>query len=543
MHADISLRKICVLAAIIIMLMGCVAGTLAVKEARFGSMPFTYALKRIGERYVFLANYSSRWALGGGTSLAAAIAGISAVRYRHESPPTEALPVLIYHALTREPNGHKVTRALFAEQMFILKRAGWHTVTLRDAAAFLDGTKRLPARSFLLTFDDGPKESFYPVDPVLQILGFRAVNFILPKYSTREGSSYYLSEGEIASMLASGRWEIGSHGQDGHDASVAIDREGNTGSYLAHPLWLAEEDRTETLEEYRARIGEDLRVSRERLEAVYGLPVHTFAFPFGDFGQLDSGLEPSVVLRDRAHAVYDTVFYQTFRGEGLSQNYPDPHHESFMVKRIEVSSLWDGKDLLAVLESGYGKDLPYRDIFETNTLDWFSMWGEHALENGVLKMVNSPGETGSAALLDGTGHWGDYEFRALVASEPRTGVLLWARFKDKDNNAACNFGNGFAHVEETLEGERRVIKGERRPSFLIPEGTFSVGIRVEGRVVSCSMNDEVLVASEFLEPELSQGGIGIKIWDPEVDKSELVVDSVSVTPIRATTPRATPIDE
>ena len=531
MHADLSLRKIGVLAAIITILLGCVVATLALKEARFGGIPLTFALKRIGERQMLLAKYGSRYVLGEGVSLAAVARGISVVHYRQEALPAQALPVLVYHALASEPDGHHVTVPRFAEQMFALKSAGWHAVTLAEARDFLAGTKRLPARSFLLTFDDGPKESLYPADPVLQILGFRAVNFILPKYSTRLGSSYYLSEGEITSMLKSGRWEIGSHGQEGHDATVAIDGAGHTGSYLAHPLWLVEEERSETLEEYRTRITEDLRVSRARLEAAFSVPVQTFAFPFGDFGQLNSSFEPSVMLREAARSLYDLAFYQTFLGEGFSYNYPDPHEKPFMVRRIEVSDLWGGEELLAVLERGYPKNLPYQDTFETDNRGWFSMWSEHTLENGALAMVTPPDQTGNAVALDGSGHWGDYEFQAMTISPRRTGVLLWARFRDKDNNAACNFGNGFVHVEETVDGERRVIKGERSSSFLIPEGPFSVSIRVEGRTLTCSMNDEALVKSEFLEPRLREGGIGIKIWDAEPGKSELEVDSVSVIPL------------
>jgi peptidoglycan/xylan/chitin deacetylase (PgdA/CDA1 family) len=42
----------------------------------------------------------------------------------------------------------------------------------------MKGEKILPKKSFLLTFDDGRKDSFYPVDPVLKKLNYNAVILI-----------------------------------------------------------------------------------------------------------------------------------------------------------------------------------------------------------------------------------------------------------------------------------------------------------------------------------------------------------------------------
>jgi hypothetical protein len=87
------------------------------------------------------------------------------------------VPVLTYHSVLSDKNdaaldttvsdfeGANVSLEHFKDQMFKLKAAGWHTVTYADFEAFVRGQKELPAKSFLLTFDDGAKKSFFPGRP------------------------------------------------------------------------------------------------------------------------------------------------------------------------------------------------------------------------------------------------------------------------------------------------------------------------------------------------------------------------------------------
>lgn len=531
MYLAFSLKKLAAVLLIAGVLWATVWYTFTSSEQHFGNLRLPTAMLRYVKKELLTVVYSVRYAQVAGVGFVTGLFGFgddSFVRTKIEN--AEAIPVLIYHALPKVSDGHNVAEDIFVEQMFALKRAGWETVTIEEFSAFIRGEQTIPARSILITFDDGARESYYPSDPVFEALGYNAVSFILPKFSVNGGSHYYLSEGEIESMIKSGRWEIGSHGQNAHEELRAVDAEGTRGAYLANRLYVEEEGRIETIDEYRARVSGDLSESQRNLERLFGVPVRVFAFPFGEFGHLTKHLESPTILREEAKRYYDFAFYQTWPGEGLSYNYPDENRDQFMIKRIEVSPVWSGKELLSILSRGFPKELPFSDSFTTNH-GWFSNWGSYQITNGELRLDALPEETGMATVLDGTGHWTDYRFTATVHSLERTGVTLWARVEDNQDMASCNFGNGFTHVEDEIDGSRRVINGVRGPEFSIPSGEFTIAIEVEGRRVACFMNGQKIVETTFLNPLLNRGGVGIKVWDPVRGKSKVVVKDISVVPL------------
>lgn len=532
MYLYFSFKKIVAMGAVLLILGASIWATFLYKDIRFGTLHPWQALSRTVEKNILLFGYGIRYVARNGFAFAATMTANNGER--KDAADSVAIPVLLYHTLPTQPEENNVEREVFFDHMTSLKAAGWKTISLKDLELFLRGEKKLPARSFLLTFDDGARDSYYPSDPILSVLGYNAVSFILPKYSTTGGTHYYLSEGEIRTMLRSGRWEIGSHGQNSHEI-LQVDGDGTEGAALANRLWLPLEQRVETHAEYQERIVEDLRSSRQDLETEFGIPITAFAFPFGEFGQLslNNPNAPSIVERS-ARGIYDIAFYQTWEGEGFSYNYPALDYREpggvRMVKRIDVSPDWSGEALVEKLERGYPKNLMYSDTLDQD-LGWSSTWGEYEITEGELRMHASPEETGAAVILDGTGHLTDYQFNAKVVSKNRTGVLLWARLGDNNNNAACNFGNGFVHAEDTVRGSKRVINGVRGPSIAIPEGEFTLSIRVDGRTIGCYMNGEKLVETPFLDPSLSQGGVGIKVWDAVPGRSSVVVKEVVIEPL------------
>src|SRR6185369_2283597 len=130
----------------------------------------------------------------------------------------ESVPVLLYHGVLGgmmtdgQGEATNVDLSTFWDQMKTLKMAGWQTITMQDFYDFKKGIKKLPKKSFLLTFDDGRKDSYYPADPLLKALGFHAIMFTIDQYSLEQQSNYYLSKDELTKMSQSSTWEIQSHG-------------------------------------------------------------------------------------------------------------------------------------------------------------------------------------------------------------------------------------------------------------------------------------------------------------------------------------------
>jgi len=463
--------------------------------------------------------------------------------YDRNAGPAAAIPVLNYHGILPSWDGTEanMSKDRFEEHMFALKEAGYQTITLADLYAFIRGEHDVPQKAVLITFDDGRRDSIYNADPILRGMGYTAAMFIVSKFSTGEsGGGYYLSEDELRHIRESGVWELGAHAYEGHADSFPLDDEGQAGNFYSNKLWLTEEGRLETDREYVDRTASDLIRAKELLESAINEEVTGFAFPFGEFGQIESNaphLMPRMI--SIAHSMYDMLFYQHAPGVYFRQVYAEPSTDdtSFLIRRISVKGDWTAERLMDTLEKSSAKPLPYSDTLKVDR-GWISSWGSFEIDpsRGGLELVAREGQAGASAILDGTGHWRNYEVTARVESPTQSGAFMWFRFKDDDNNAACNFGAEFAHVEQTVAGEHRVINGIRE-SGLIPEEPFTIGVRVNGRTVECMLNGRVVARSSFLDPSLTRGGIGFKKWNQTPGMSSLTIRQLEVTSITHETPQ------
>lgn len=182
-----------------------------------------------------------------------------------------AVPILMYHHVSPTPGLVTVSPENFAAQMEWLARKGWHTITTHELEDFLAG-KPLPAKSVMITFDDGYLDNYVYAYPILRRFGLNAVIFLvtgwigdgparahldsgqpLPTTPDHRSCKRAIAEGradevmlrwsEVEAMRADGTCEFHSHTH-------------------THTRWdQAIPDR----EERRARLTEDLAASRDTL--------------------------------------------------------------------------------------------------------------------------------------------------------------------------------------------------------------------------------------------------------------------------------------
>lgn len=520
MYFDYSIRKTVLFVAIMVTLLFAVYLTFTAKNDRYGMTRFDKVALWEGwagkERIRYLFTKPSK-------SLAAAGAtGIDS------GSSARAVPVLLYHGvLDTSDDEYTFPRKKFEEQIMALKKAGWETITLKEYQEFIRGERSLPERSLLLTFDDGAKNTFYGADPLLEALNYNAVLFILHLYSANEGTTYYLSAGEIERMMETGRWEIQSHATEAH-LYKPITADGTEGPSLGNLLWKADEGRLETPEEFEDRVRNDLSLAKYTLEKRFGNPITALAYPFGEYGHLSQNYPlAEEVIRRITFSIYDDAFYQWWPGEGYRFNYPNLTVP--MSRRIEPKPSITGDELVAALEAGIPKPLPYDDPLNSENT-WLTLWGTRTFENGRMTLKPLEAQTGAMAIIDGTADWHDYRVDATLTSPQDTGFSLLVRYNDANNYVFCNFGIGFVHAEEVVDGNRRVIKGYRAPD-VAPLGTLKASATVQGRTIGCSLNDELIVETPFLDRSLTMGGVGAKSWDAEPEKTSLIIERFAVTPL------------
>jgi peptidoglycan/xylan/chitin deacetylase (PgdA/CDA1 family) len=454
----------------------------------------------------------------------------STILYNRNSTNVESaqsVPVLTYHGLPSESvEADPFDSHAFSEHMRALAEAGWTSITLAQFEDFVRDQAELPKRSFLLTFDDGRKDTFYPADPVLEDLDMNAVMFAITKRSVfqeADDSTYYLSLYELRAMEKSGRWDIQSHGRDSHDW-YTISNDGGIGHFFSNLLWLADTSRNETAEEFRKRISYDFRTSKSDLETALGKEIIAFAFPFGDYGQDGLNYPDAVdVVMDEVEKEYKLAFRQTRNGDIELFNYPSS--DDVMMRRIEPQADWGGEDLISVLELATAKDLPYSSNSFSD--EWRSTWGEVA-KGEQLSMQATANATGAAAGLSGSWGWKDYTFSTDVTWHAGTNIVLAARAVDGDNHFGCNFGRGQVYIKALAGGSSNNLADADYTSPAYGE-TVNLSISVDGGNVRCLVNGSTVLRAPGINGRLTNGGIGIQIWDERPGVARASFDNVSVT--------------
>jgi peptidoglycan/xylan/chitin deacetylase (PgdA/CDA1 family) len=208
-------------------------------------------------------------------------------RFRPLPGYDRAVPVLTYHGINDQRDHYSISQKQFAEQMAMLSAARFHAISMEQYRRFLAGDRRgLPSRPILITFDDGRYDSFAGADDVLARHGFRATMFVIAGEAER-GSRFYSSWSELRSMKASGRWDLELHAGYGH-RNVSVDDTGRPAPYYAN-VRVARDGTRETFAAYRRRATADIRAGVALMRKhVPGYVGHSYALPYGDYGQNDS---------------------------------------------------------------------------------------------------------------------------------------------------------------------------------------------------------------------------------------------------------------
>ena len=109
-------------------------------------------------------------------------------------PNTNGIPILMYHFFYDSRLGQTGADSNYTDvvefdkQMEYLSDNGYYTPTWRELADYIDGTKILPEKSIILTFDDGASSFFSLAYPVLVKYQIQATSFIVTSWTTNPDS-------------------------------------------------------------------------------------------------------------------------------------------------------------------------------------------------------------------------------------------------------------------------------------------------------------------------------------------------------------------
>ncbi|MFA5925549.1 MAG: polysaccharide deacetylase family protein [Parcubacteria group bacterium] len=440
-----------------------------------------------------------------------------------------SIPVLLYHGVIKNPKSKtdetNISLEAFRDQMFALKKLGYRTITMSDFYDFMKNGKKIPKKSFLLTFDDGRRDSYYPVDPLLRALGYNAVMFAITGQSfasTGRENQFYLSLSELQKMERSGRWEIESHGDFDHDWEKIGENE-EKGHFISNRLWLSEQNREETEDEAKKRIISDLENSKAKIKKYIGTDAVAFAFPFNDYGQEEKNFPGAdSFIEKNIGRIYPLNFYQV-KNDDPVVNYFNP--KQIYIKRIDVNTEMDSKKLINIFTQNQEKYIPFSDSFWKDQ-GWISRWGKKRVW-GDLEIGDEIGEkSGNLTILLGTRRWNNYSIKSTFRIEQGNSLSQVVKYKDDNNYSLCNFSASEVSIVERRNGkEYTLAESAGVPNLSLSGDNFSETLSRDGKI-TCFLNGVKYVESGT---DTAPGGeIGFYFWDDLPGNSFIRVKKIEV---------------
>ena len=196
------------------------------------------------------------------------VAGVNAIQQpKVTTTPTSPVSVdknaqvavLLYHRVEAKASPQlRITPAVFEEHMEKLKTSGITVISMQDFLSWKRGEKTIPARSALITIDDGFSSAFEVARPILKKYGYPWTCFVYTNFISR-GSS--ITWEQLAQLRDEGI-EIGCHSVSHQNLR---DQQGKTPE--AYDEWLKQE----------------IVGAKQILEQRLGIRCTTYAYPFGSY--------------------------------------------------------------------------------------------------------------------------------------------------------------------------------------------------------------------------------------------------------------------
>lgn len=204
------------------------------------------------------------------------------------------ITILTYHDFTAgEGDSYKINITNFENQMNYLAAHHYSVISLSE---LLKGLRngQLPAKTIVITIDDGFKSTYTLAYPILKKYNFPATLFLYTNFIER--NSYSLTWKEIKEMTKN-NIEIGSH-------------------TLSHCNLLKYQE-NENYETYLDRIRKEIILSKEILESKIGEKVKFFAYPYGIYS---SSVKDVVIQADYEGILNANSMNNTLNADPLSLN-------------------------------------------------------------------------------------------------------------------------------------------------------------------------------------------------------------------------------
>lgn len=444
-----------------------------------------------------------------------------------QGTPATAVPILMYHGVRVVGElGTNTERKNFIEQMEMLKKEGYETISVAEYDAYREGNFKLPTKPIIITFDDGRKDSFYTVDNVIRKLNLKATNFIA-SIKPNDNDKFFLSWDELKKVQATGRWELEAHGRHSHD-KVVIDADGNEARYLSARIYDPESG-LESIEDFEKRVEQDYLDGLQDLRTNLGIEAKYYAVPLNDFGQQDSNYEGGFAFnKELSEKYFKFSFYESLtNGNDVLEtfyNYKDSNPHT--LRRLEVMNM-SADELKFALDKFAPTNKP-RAVFPSKeeTGSKYSkiraIYGDFTATDDELKIASAEGSTAARAILGDKG-WKDYAFDAKIVRGQAKEATAIIYLLDEDNMIIMDWEDHNVGLVERVNGVETRISAINDP--VDTDISVHIFMSIKDGLLNVSFNGIQLV--DQYEVQIPRGAPAFGVWDP--NGGEVRLSSFSVT--------------
>lgn len=172
----------------------------------------------------------------------------------------QTVPVLSYHNFSLDKTDKMtVSKTSFEDQMRLLKEKGYRVISMEQLFDFFDFKKQIPAKSVVITIDDGWKSASEIAFPVLKQHGYPATLFV---YTDLINSGRKAMTWEHVKEIADNGFDIQCHTISHRDLSDIHEKE--------------------SFKEYFDTVEKEIIQSKEIIKSNTGRDCRYLAYPFGN---------------------------------------------------------------------------------------------------------------------------------------------------------------------------------------------------------------------------------------------------------------------
>ena len=253
-----------------------------------------------------------------GIFLTCQLSGASA----QENKGPNDLVVLCYHDIPQKVNldNFAVDQETFVNTVEYFRLHHFHFVSLDDVIQSQNGTKALPDKPVLLTFDDAYATYYDFVFPLLKEYKIPSVLSVVSGWLDKTPflvRQKLMTWDQVKEVSQSGLVEIASHTHNLHQGIIYNPQGNEDAAAVAHSFDL----KTHTYEDtniYQKRIFDDLLQSKNELEQKLNVKVRSIAWPYGKYNTMtidaakQAGIDISFSLNDRRAKVPNSGVIERF---------------------------------------------------------------------------------------------------------------------------------------------------------------------------------------------------------------------------------------